>query len=60
MIEKPKLPTTFFRGRHYATEELELILELWSLLIRIEKIKNEDKRDTAEANWFELARAFLP
>jgi len=39
--------------------ELEVVLCLWALLKRIEKIKNEDQRDTAEANWFELCRMFL-
>lgn len=39
--------------------ELELVLALWALLKRIEKIKSEDERDTAEANWFELCKAFL-
>lgn len=49
----------WFGGRNYTTAELELIIDLWNLLRRIEKIEDEDKRDTAEANWFELYKAFF-
>uniref|UniRef100_A0A6M3X4R5 Uncharacterized protein n=1 Tax=viral metagenome TaxID=1070528 RepID=A0A6M3X4R5_9ZZZZ len=57
---EPETPSKlWFRGHFHTKEELELIIDLWSILNRIDKITKIEARAKALENWRALRRYLL-